>query len=272
MDARFSLLRSRLSAITDAAEARALAFLLLEEEFGVPSIDVYTDKVKQFSADEEARFEAMVRRLEAGEPIQYVLGMATFCGRRFSVSPAVLIPRPETEELAAWVLADCADFRGRLVDGGTGSGCLAVTLALGLPGANVEGWDVSTAALEIAARNARLLGARVRFREMNLLAPTELLHPADIVVSNPPYVRELERAEMSSRVLDHEPEMALFVPDDDALRFYDALARLGAGCVYCEINEYLGAPTRTLFERYGYTATLRQDAYGKDRMIKAVRA
>lgn len=271
MNALFRHLRHRLSAITDAAEARAWTYLLLEEGFSITAMDIYTDKVKQFSTEQEALLEQYLSRLEAGEPIQYILGRATFAHRSFVVSPAVLIPRPETEELVAWVVADGVAAGTRLVDAGTGSGCIAISLALSLPQVTVEAWDISEAALTLARQNAATLGARVEFQQIDLLSSPPLLGEEVVLVSNPPYVREVEAEEMTARVLAHEPHLALFVPDDDALRFYRALAQTEAGTIYCEINEFLPQETAALFASYGYTTTLRKDTFGKYRLLKAVR-
>lgn len=271
MTALFRYVRERIATYGDAAEVRAVAYLLLEEGFGVTPMDIYTDKVKQFSAEEAQQLDTYLQRLAKGEPLQYVLGRALFLDRWFAVSHSVLIPRPETEELAQWVIAEQAAHNGRLIDGGTGSGCLAVTLALALKEAQVEAWDISLEALAVAKGNATQWQAPVVFRHQDLLASAGQLSSCDVVVSNPPYVRDLEAKEMAERVVAHEPHLALFVPDDDALRFYHALARLGAGTVYCEINEYLPEETRALFVEQGYATTLRTDAYGKIRMLKAWR-
>lgn len=270
MNAIFNRLRHRLSQVTDTAEARALTYLLLEQGFGVTALDVYTDKVKQFSAEEEAILEQYLQRLEAGEPIQYVLGNTTFAGRSFIVSPAVLIPRPETEELVTWVVADGVGQYERIIDGGTGSGCIAISLALAFPTATVAAWDISCEALSVAQRNAHRLSASVTFEQMDLLQAAQKLGTNDLLVSNPPYVRKQEACDMAERVLAHEPHLALFVPDHDPLRFYRALAATGAGTIYCEINEFLSTETKAVFEAQGYTVTLRHDTFEKPRMLKAV--
>ena len=259
-------------------EARAVAMLLLEDGFGVRRNDVYAGLVRPFSAEERGRLAAMLRRLSAGEPVQYVLGRCDFCGRTFGVRPGVLIPRPETEELVRWVAEAEAGRPLRLLDAGTGSGCIAVTLALSLPGSRVEAWDVSEEALAVARGNARSLGAAVRFVRRDLLAPPPGDAAFDVIVSNPPYVTERERAEMEPRVLCHEPATALFVPDDDPLRFYRALAALGraalpaGGRMYLEINRAYGPDVCDLLRASGYAgAELRRDFCGNDRMVRAVR-
>lgn len=276
-DIDFTQLHRPLVARYGEREARAIVRLVLDEAFGVRPVDVYAGKVRQFSQDERNQLARMLARLEGGEPVQYVVGRARFAGRAFEVTPAVLIPRPETEELAAWVVADGLGPGCRLLDGGTGSGCLAVTLALACPEAEVTAWDIAPDALDVARRNAARLGARVGFGLRDLLAPPRATDRFDVIVSNPPYVRRSEAAAMDDHVLRHEPAGALFVPDDDALRFYRALARLGrhalppGGRLYAELNQALGPQTADLFRAWGYTAVeLRRDQFGHDRMVKAV--
>ena len=272
-----STLWRRLVPRYDEREARAIVRVVLDDAFGLRPVDLYAGKVRQFSADERQRLARILERLEAGEPVQYALGTARFAGRAFEVTPAVLIPRPETEELVAWVAADGLVPGSRLLDGGTGSGCIAITLALDVPGTEVMAWDVSPEALAVARRNAARLGAAVNFVQADLLSPPVATRGFDVVVSNPPYVREAERDAMAAHVVDREPALALFVPDDDALRFYHALARLGRQClrpqgrVYVELNEALGEETADVFRRAGYTAVeLRRDQFGRTRMLRAV--
>ncbi len=275
MDNKFLSLRNALLPLYEPREARALALMVLEDAFGIAPVDVYADKVRNFSEEETDRLQNIAQRLSEGEPVQYVLGFARFDGRAFRVGPATLIPRPETEELVAWVAADHLDAPPRrLLDAGTGSGCIAVSLALRLPQMRVEAWDISPEALALAADNARRLGATVAFAQCDLLAPPPA-GPYDVIVSNPPYVCEAERAGMQPHVLRYEPATALFVPDADPLRFYRALAELGhstlapGGSLYMEINEALAAETERLFLTSGYArAELRHDAFGKPRMLK----
>ncbi len=279
MSPLFQYLRSELSAAFEAREARALAFVILEDGFGISATDVYAGKVRHFSEEERQRLAFILQRTLAGEPVQYVLGRAEFDGRTFEVNPAVLIPRPETEELVAWVAADAASTAGKihLLDAGTGSGCIAVSLALRLPGVRTEAWDLSPEALETARRNAGRHGADVDFRLNDILHPEgESLF--DIIVSNPPYVCRSERTDMEPQVLLHEPETALFVPDDDPLLFYRALAALArrrlrtGGAVYMELNRHFGHETQDLFRREGFRQTeLRRDLFGNERMLKAVK-
>ncbi len=256
-------------------EANALARLVFEDVLGMTQTDLYADKISEISEDDVRRLDIMLARLLRHEPVQYVLGTAAFCGRTFRVAPGVLIPRPETEELVAWVIEEQQGKPLRLLDGGTGSGCIAVCLALELPKALVEAWDISPEALAIAEDNAHRLGAKVRFCHRSLLAPPPVGETFHCIVSNPPYIRECEKQTMETNVLDHEPHLALFVPDDDALLFYRALAELGrqalvpGGMLYAEINEALGEETARLLRDCGYCdVEVRKDAFGRARMVR----
>lgn len=264
-------------------EARALAFVVLEDAFGLSRTDIYLGKDTAFSEEDTIRLEKILRRLEQGEPVQYAIGTAQFCDLTFRVTPDTLIPRPETEELVGWVAsllpsaAPCS-----VLDVGTGTGCIAISLAKQFPRAQVTAWDISEEALAVAQQNAQANGVAVDFRRTDVLevvndavasTPT---HAPLYIVSNPPYICERERAEMETHVLDYEPASALFVPDTDPLLFYRALARLGqqlhAAAVLVEINQAYGQETVRMFQSSGYSnVELRRDIYGKDRMIKAVR-
>lgn len=264
-------------------EARALAFVVLEDAFGLSRTDIYLGKDTAFSEEDTIRLEKILRRLEQGEPVQYVIGTAQFCDLTFRVTPDTLIPRPETEELVGWVAsllpseAPCS-----VLDVGTGTGCIAISLAKQFPRAQVMAWDISEGALAVARQNAQTNGVTVDFRRTDVLevvnesAASAPSSDALYIVSNPPYICERERAEMETHVLDYEPASALFVPDADPLLFYRALARLGqqlhAAAVLVEINQAYGQETVEMFQSSGYSnVELRRDIYGKDRMIKAVR-
>lgn len=272
MDPKFTSLRQLLATCYPEREAHAVALRVLEDAFGVSRTDVYADKVRKFSSEEEQRWQHIADRLSAGEPLQYVLGEAEFCGRSFGVAPGVLIPRPETEELVALVeqsVSGCC----RILDAGTGSGCIAVSLALALPEAEVQAWDISPEALSVAQGNAERWGAAVDFRLCDMLTATPD-ERFDVVVSNPPYVCERERLDMTPQVLEHEPGLALFVPDDDPLRFYRALVGLSVRCLNSggllavEINEAYGAETADLFSRSGLTEVqMLFDGFGKPRFV-----
>lgn len=278
----------RLATVYDRHEAQAVARTVLDTVFGMTLTDICCGKVTQLSADEGARLEKIIRRLEKSEPVQYVLGEAWFCGRRFTVKPGVLIPRPETEDLAAWAVelsaqqakeqAPQADGEApqtpRLLDIGTGSGCLATTLALDIPGAEVEAWDISPDALAIASDNARQLGAHVTF------SLRDALHaPADdgvwsLIVSNPPYILERERTTMHRNVTDYEPSLALFVPDDDPLLFYRAIARYAlralrpGGWLLFEANTAFADDVAAMGRQLGFCRVeVRPDRFGRPRDV-----
>ncbi|MBQ5909043.1 MAG: peptide chain release factor N(5)-glutamine methyltransferase [Bacteroidaceae bacterium] len=272
MDPKFTSLRQQLATCYPEREAHAVALRVLEDAFGVSRTDVYADKVRKFSSEEELRWQHIAERLSTGEPLQYVLGEAEFCGRSFGVAPGVLIPRSETEELVALV-EQSVSGRCRILDAGTGSGCIAVSLALALPETEVQAWDISPEALSVAQGNAERWGAAVDFRLCDMLTATPDEH-FDVVVSNPPYVCERERLDMTPQVLEHEPGLALFVPDDDPLRFYRALVGLSVRCLNSggllavEINEAYGAETADLFSRSGLTEVqMLFDGFGKPRFV-----
>ena len=259
-----------------AQEARAIVYALLEDVFGLRKTDVLLGRFEALSEAEKLHFVECARRLSTGEPLQYVVGTAPFGELRFEVTPATLIPRPETLELVEWVATD-EQVRPalRLLDIGTGSGCIAISLAKLLPQAVVSAWDISAEALAVARRNAECNGVTVDFKQVDVLHVTEA-ETYDCIVSNPPYICEEEKAEMTDSVLLHEPHTALFVPNTDPLRFYRAIAELGMRCLspggtlYFEINRAYGAETCDLLRELGFQSVeLRKDFYGNDRMVKA---
>ncbi len=262
-------------------EARALARIVLEDGFGLSQTDVLMGKDKDLSAESLSLLQNIVQRLLRHEPVQYVLGTAWFCGRKFHVRPGCLIPRPETEDLVGLILIDSIAQSSpiRLLDMGTGSGCIAISLALALKQrAEVSATDISHDALGIAQENARLLGAKIDFVQADILNMPESNEQWHVIVSNPPYVRECEAAQMQPNVLEHEPHLALFVPDDDALRFYNAIADYAwkhlykGGWLYFEINRYLSKETQEMLKKHGFTAVeVVNDRYDNPRMIKCQR-
>ena len=263
-----------LTARYGAGEARALAFIILEDGFGISRLDIYTDKVRKFSEEEELRLSNILQRLQDGEPLQYILGTALFCGLNFHVTPATLIPRPETEELVEWA----GETQGDVLDAGTGSGCIAISIAHRNPLAHVTAWDISPEALKVAQQNAESNGVKVNFELHDMLKDLPEPQSLDLIVSNPPYVCEREKADMEEHVLAHEPATALFVPDDDPLCFYRALSQMGChalrpgGVILMEINRAYGSETLALFQNDHYEgAELRKDDFGNDRMVRAVR-
>ena len=259
-------------------EGGIIADWVMEHLTGLRKLDRLVRKAEGLSAGASALYERYKTELLAGRPVQYVLGESWFGGLKFFVDERVLIPRPETEELVDWVLAE-AEGAGALLDVGTGSGCIAITLSRGLPDAAVYACDVSEGALAVAQRNAAGLGARVRFLEIDFLDETrwDELPVTRWLVSNPPYIPAAERSTMAEHVVDAEPALALFVPDEDALVFYRALGQfarrrlVAGGALYAEVHEDLGAAVRdVLIDDGARDVILRKDLQGKDRMIKAV--
>ena len=404
----YEALWHRLSSLYDAGEAKAIVRLVLDVRFGMSFTDILCGKVSELSSDDQTELEKIMLRLEKGEPVQYVLGVAEFCGRQFRVSPSVLIPRPETEELCGMVGDFVGDFvecgmwnvegelfeeRGvfeeegvieeggrrkeegeyfipekeqiipkeeqiipeegqiipeeghiipeeghiipeegqiileeghiipekgkiilekddrirekefRILDIGTGSGCIAITLALGIPGAKVTAWDISDDALHIAKQNAHTLGADVLFEKRDILnispstfhiphsssnvpssniSPSSFLLPPSskysIIVSNPPYICHKEQSAMEKNVLEHEPHLALFVPDNDPLLFYRAIANYAikalrtGGMLFFELNPVYANDTEKMIQELGFKHTeLRKDQFGKLRFLKATK-
>ena len=284
-------------------EARAIVRMVMEERFGLSLADLLLGKDTQLSSHDRAEFEKIAQQLLAGVPVQHILGYADFCGHRFRVTPEVLIPRPETEELTRLAINELnpqssipssplgkseGGFSTSILDLCTGSGCIAIALALAFPEAQVTAVDVSAAALAVARENAATLGAsNVRFMQGDILNVDEFNHqssiinhqsPFSLLVSNPPYVRASEASEMSPTVLDHEPSLALFVPDSDALCFYHAIARIGLevlvewGVVWVELNTALAEATRRLFLEAGYKdVAVTADQFSRPRFLRAVR-
>lgn len=260
-------------------EARAVTDYVLDVCFGLSKADILCGAVEEMTAEKTAELNKIFGRLTEGEPVQYVLGRAEFCGLWFDVRPGVLIPRPETEELCAWITADSkASASPKVLDIGTGSGCIAITLQLDMPESKVTAWDISADALDVARENAQQLGANVNFVKLDALnAKPE--GEWDVIVSNPPYICEKEKKDMAVNVLEHEPHTALFVPDADPLLFYRAITRLAVqtlskgGRLYFEINPIYADDTCRMMRAEGMTAVeLRSDMYGKQRMAKGVKA
>lgn len=272
-------IREALRGYYPESEALSLAKMLLVEVFGFSTLELYGGKDKEISGKHRDVLNEMIARLRKNEPIQYIIGEESFCGLPFEVGRGVLIPRPETRELVEWVAGDGTGKEGlRVLDVGTGSGCIAVTLAKRLLRPEVEAWDISEEALAIARRNATRHEAEVLFRRQDVwqAVPEDRLY--DVMVSNPPYIAEKEKAEMEANVLDWEPSTALFVPDDDPLCFYRRIAALGrvllqeGGALYFEINRAYGGAMVALLEGMKYKQVeLRKDTFGNDRMIKAIR-
>lgn len=267
----------------EEGEAKAIARTVYEVRYGLSLSDLLLGKDTQLSANHQKEVEEIARRLLLHEPVQYVLGKADFCGRTFHVAPGVLIPRPETEELCNHLVALTAEKNKEhlhILDIGTGSGCIAITLAAEIPDSIVTAWDISEEALQIARNNALKLDAHVNFERRDILERPDA-PPAsswDIIVSNPPYITYKERAKMDDNVLRYEPHGALFVPNDDPLLFYRAIAEMArtelkpAGLLAVEINRAYGQETCELLKSYDFNEiTLHQDSYHNDRFIIARR-
>ena len=279
----------RLAGVYDQREARAVARMLVEEKFSLSFADIICGGVEALPDADKQWIEAAVKRLEQGEPIQYVLGWAWFGGLKFNVRSGVLIPRPETEWLVDNICAHPApshDRPLRILDIGTGSGCIALSIKQRLPETYVEAWDISTEALSIAADNARSLGLDVVWRQQdalnitpNVLSTVPNYNSAvpdsplwDVIVSNPPYICERERTDMARNVLEHEPSTALFVPDTDPLLFYRAITRYAVGSLneggrlLFECNTLYAGDTARMMADEGMTATqVYDDCFGKPR-------
>ena len=272
-------IRDALKGYYPDSEALALAKMLLVEVFGFSTLELYGGKDKEFSEKHRSVLNEMIRRLQKNEPIQYIIGIESFFGLTFEVNPNVLIPRPETQELVSWIIEDYqSDESIRILDIGTGSGCIPISLAKQLSKAEVESWDISEGALEVASRNCERNGVKVLLRQKDVLkaAPEGDLY--DVIVSNPPYITNKEKADMEANVLDWEPSLALFVPDEDPLLFYRKIAQLGCdmlkggGSLYFEINRAYGEETILMLKELGYAQIeLKKDSWGNDRMIKAKR-
>lgn len=262
-----------------AEEIQQLGFMVLEHELGLSATEILMEKDVEVSTYIQNKLNIIAQRLNEHEPIQYILGDAEFLGRRFLVSPAVLIPRPETEELVKLVplqISSGEENPIRILDIGTGSGCIAISLKELMPFAEVYATDVSEAALAVAQKNIERLEPQVKLLKHDILNEDIPVQDVDTIVSNPPYVAQQEKTSMQKNVLDHEPHMALFVPDNDPLVFYKAIALRGkkvlkpGGHVVVEINALLGSETISVFESENYSnIILMKDMNGKDRFVLA---
>lgn len=267
----------QLSTLYDTAEAERFFIITLEELKGWNRSRLALNPDEELIPDEVKQWDEVLQNLKNQKPIQYIFGKAWFYGLEFRVNENTLIPRPETEELVEWIISENKNRQNiTIIDIGTGSGCIAVSLAKNLPDAKVFAIDVSEQALEVARHNAKANGAKVTFIKEDILSVEALPQQFDIIVSNPPYVRHLEKAEIKENVLQYEPHLALFVEDDDALLFYRTIAQLGksslkkSGLLYFEINQYLGNETVKMLAGNHYKdIILKKDLFGNDRMVKA---
>ena len=296
---KYEDLWQQLSSIYETGEAKAIVRYVLEIRYGLSMTDIMCGAVEQLPEEE---LGGLVERLLQGEPVQYVTGIAEFGGRRFHVEPGVLIPRPETAELCHWIVSSLHTPHStqHILDIGTGSGCIACTLAAEIPGSEVTAWDISEKALRIAEENAKRTGVHVSFEQRDiLLSPSSFLLNSvdfcrdsanqasllaltvpkvppssrwDTIVSNPPYICNKERVNMERNVLEYEPSLALFVPDEDPLLFYRAISRFAktalkdGGNLYFEINPLYAEPLKQLMQEEGFAdIKLYQDSFGKQR-------
>jgi len=269
-----------LSPIHGEGEAESFFYLILEAKHQLKRIDLALRPDLEFSDSDILVWKTLVEDLKLEIPVQYLLGITSFYGLDFNVNSSVLIPRPETEELVEWILESQKPIvesdKSRILDIGTGSGCIAISLAKNIPQGQVFAIDVSEKALATAKKNAEINKVVVTFINQNILETDDLEQQFDVIVSNPPYVRNLEKKEIKKNVLDNEPHLALFVEDNDALIFYKKIAELAqknlapSGQLFFEINQYLGKETVALLAEMSFkNIELRKDIYGNDRMIKA---
>ncbi|MDR7210771.1 peptide chain release factor N(5)-glutamine methyltransferase [Flavobacterium piscis] len=268
-----------LSPFYDAYEAESFFYLILEDKHKLRQIDLALNHELAFEEAEIENWKILLSELKKEVPIQYLLGKTNFYGLDFEVNENVLIPRPETEELVEWIIAENSKIERlkklKILDIGTGSGCIAISLAKNIPNAKVFAIDVSADALSMAKKNARNNNVEVDFLLQSIFETDDLKQDFDIIVSNPPYVRNLEKQEIKKNVLDYEPHLALFVEDNDALVFYRKIAELAQknlvenGQLYFEINQYLGTEMTDLLEEMNFkNIELRKDIYDNDRMMR----
>jgi len=306
----FTIYKEALKAVYEPNEVEAITLLAITELTQLSKASVKAFPEKELEPAQADQLQSILPRLQMGEPLQYILGHTEFYGLDFKVNSSVLIPRPETEELVEWVLESVGSSKlaaGSILDIGTGSGCIAISLQKNLPRAEVSAMDISAAALEIAKQNAELNNVRVNFIEQDILAyyspltthyspltthhslltthhslltthHSPLTTPYNIIVSNPPYVTLQDKTQMHRNVIDFEPHTALFVPESDPLIFYKAIATYAQnnlppnGLLFFEINESYGVETAEILAAMGFhNVELRKDLIGRDRMIKAVK-
>ncbi len=270
-------LKKQLADQYESIELNPILSILTEHITGWDQLQQALNKETALNEMQILAFEKAAAELKAGKPIQYVIGKAWFMGEAYSVNEHVLIPRPETEELVDWIL-EYAEIKGtslRILDIGTGSGCIAIALKKALPNSNVSAIDISTNALNVAAENASILNAAIEFVPLDILNTAFLPDQYDVIVSNPPYIPMHEMGNMEMQVAAQEPNIALFVPDEDPLVFYKAIARLAKlhlkpnGQLFFEIHFDQGEAMVNLLEEMHFHAELREDLFGKDRMIRA---
>jgi release factor glutamine methyltransferase len=275
-----NIIRERLSPLYSPPEVESLAIIILEHVTGLNRLQLHLHQTDHLQKSKIMQIGDIINRLLTHEPIQYILGETEFYGLKYSVSPDALIPRAETEELVDWIIRDEKDRCNSLLDIGTGSGCIPISIDRNTNMNLIEGWDISDKALKLARLNAQKNNSKVQFSHQNILDTSNIPISAkwEVIVSNPPYVLMEESALMEKNVVDFEPHVALFVPDHDPLIFYRTIAQFAAhhlqphGSLYFEINEKQGENIAMLLTGYGFTEILtRKDLQGKDRMVRARR-
>jgi release factor glutamine methyltransferase len=278
MRAGIASIRKELAGTFPKGEVESLIFLIFEKIKGYSRTQFLLAKDDEFNEKELGEIDKIVSRLKNHEPIQYILGETEFYGLRFYAVPGVLIPRPETEELVQWIIQENQLLAPTILDIGTGTGCIAVSLSKNLPESNVIACDISPICIETARRNTELNSVQVSVIEYDILNgnPEVSFSELDVIVSNPPYIRETEKLMMEKNVLDFEPELALFVPDEKPLIFYERIADFAlshlkkTGSLYFEINEAFGSDCIKMLQQKGFSdIELKKDINGKDRMIRA---
>lgn len=277
-----TIFTQELASLYDEYETESFFYIILEDFHHMKRVDLALNPTFELSPELLHQWENVVAQLKEHRPIQYILGETEFFGLPFYVNENTLIPRPETEELVDWIIKEnlkISKFKDlKILDIGTGTGCIAISLAKNLPNAEVYAMDVSESTLAMAQRNAERNEADIAFIHQSILETDDLMQTFDIIVSNPPYVRNLEKNEIKKNVLDFEPHLALFVEDDDALVFYRKITELATqnlsenGQLFFEINQYLGKEMVELLEKNGFkNIKLRKDIYGNDRMLSGKR-
>jgi len=272
-------LKASLQPLYDEGEASAIAHAMLEHITGESKMQRLVNKDTLFSGEQETTYDTVKQQLINAVPLQYIMGKTWFMGREFMVNNSVLIPRPETEELVEWVVKENKNTKPAIIDIGTGSGCIAVSLKLELPESTVTACDVSSGALLVARINASNLNANIEVVHIDFTNPEQVdtLGKFDIIASNPPYIPYTQKESLHANVVEHEPHVALFVPGDEPLLFYNLIADFGKthlnddGLVYCELDRDYAVQTKELFEAKGYTnVEIRNDMAGNTRMLKAI--
>ena len=270
-------MKHQLSNVYDALELNSIVNILIEEVTGWDALHQNIHKNDALEQSHTDQLTQYVEKLLTGKPLQYIIGKAWFMGKAFMVNEAVLIPRPETEELVEWIVeyAQIINKPLSILDIGTGSGCIPISLKQAIPNASITAIDISKEALAVAQQNATAHNTNIEWIELDILQTKHLKDQYDIIVSNPPYIPLREKPNMQSQVIDHEPAIALFVPDQYPLIFYSKIAHIGKsalkpnGQLFFEIHYDQGEAIMALLNEMGYHAELRQDIYGKDRMVRA---